>query len=114
MCRAGHPIRLSEDHKPDNEEEFLRIINGGGRVLNGRVNGNLNLSRALGDFQFKRNTDLSDYEQLIIAKPDIAEHTITGDDEFILIGCDGIWETKSDQVIVNFIRSGIVKGTSLD
>jgi len=44
---------MSEDHKPDNEVERLRISKAGGFVTDGRVNGNLNLSRALGDLEYK-------------------------------------------------------------
>jgi protein phosphatase 2C family protein 2/3 len=39
----------------------------------GRVNGNLNLSRALGDFEFKKNTNLTAEEQMITANPDISK-----------------------------------------
>jgi len=35
-----------------------RIIKAGGSVTMGRVNGNINLSRAFGDFEFKNNTSL--------------------------------------------------------
>ena len=44
---------LSNDHKPSNPEEELRIQRAGGYVTMDRVNGNLNLSRALGDFTYK-------------------------------------------------------------
>jgi serine/threonine protein phosphatase PrpC len=44
---------MSEDHKPDNELEKKRISDAGGFVTEGRVNGNLNLSRALGDMEYK-------------------------------------------------------------
>jgi len=37
----------------------------------GRVNGNINLSRALGDFEFKQNPNLPPEEQMITANPDI-------------------------------------------
>ncbi|CAA3014029.1 probable phosphatase 2C 60 isoform X1 [Olea europaea subsp. europaea] len=40
---------LSKDHKPDLDAEKERILNAGGYVQYGRVNGNLNLSRAIGD-----------------------------------------------------------------
>jgi serine/threonine protein phosphatase PrpC len=40
---------MSVDHKPDDELELKRIKSAGGTVIDGRVNGNLNLSRALGD-----------------------------------------------------------------
>lgn len=50
----GQVETLSVDHKPNNEAESKRIIEGGGWVEFNRVNGNLALSRALGDFVFKR------------------------------------------------------------
>lgn len=56
---------LSRDHKPNNEEEARRICEGGGWVEFNRVNGNLALSRALGDFVFKRNADKTPQEQIV-------------------------------------------------
>lgn len=44
---------LSYDHKPDNEKEKQRIEAAGGSVVNGRVDGNLAVARALGDFTYK-------------------------------------------------------------
>jgi len=43
-------IGLSEDHKPDNAEELARIEKAGHHVEDSRVDGNLALSRAFGDF----------------------------------------------------------------
>ena len=51
-------VPLSEDHKPDNEEEKNRIIRAGGFVEENRVNGSLNLSRSMGDFEYKSKSDL--------------------------------------------------------
>lgn len=59
---------LSKDHKPNNESELKRICEGGGYVEFNRVNGNLALSRALGDFVFKRNTEKSAEEQIVTGK----------------------------------------------
>ena len=40
---------MSDDHKPEDPSEQDRIMKAGGRVTcDGRVNGGLNLSRALG------------------------------------------------------------------
>jgi protein phosphatase 1G len=40
---------MSLDHKPEDDAEMKRIMKAGGKVTaDGRVNGGLNLSRALG------------------------------------------------------------------
>lgn len=83
---------LSEDHKPDNEIEKTRISKAGGFIIEGRVNGNLNLSRALGDLEYKKNESLKPSEQLISPFPDVTSHEIKADDKFLVMGCDGIWE----------------------
>jgi protein phosphatase 1G len=48
---------MSVDHKPDDVLEKTRITDAGGFVSEGRVNGNLNLSRAMGDLEYKSNKD---------------------------------------------------------
>lgn len=53
MCRGGRAVALSEDHKPDNAEEKRRIEKAGSIIVEGRVDGNLNLSRSLGDLKYK-------------------------------------------------------------
>jgi serine/threonine protein phosphatase PrpC len=54
LSRNGKAIALSEDHKPENDIEKNRITKAGGTIMNGRVNGGLNLTRSLGDFYYKR------------------------------------------------------------
>ena len=42
-------MEMSFDHKPEDEPEMKRIKNAGGKVTpDGRANGGLNLSRAIG------------------------------------------------------------------
>jgi len=87
---------MSHDHKPDNELEKLRIEKAGGYISDGRINGNLNLSRAIGDLEYKKDEKIGVHEQLITAVPEIIKKKITDDDEFLVLGCDGIWEIKSN------------------
>lgn len=64
-CIGGRTVLLSRDHKPTLKDERKRIEAAGGFVEYKRVNGNLALSRALGDFIFKRNDHKSAQEQIV-------------------------------------------------
>ncbi|KAJ5935912.1 Protein phosphatase 2C [Penicillium verhagenii] len=103
----GRAKPLSFDHKPQNEGEKARISAAGGFVDFGRVNGNLALSRAIGDFEFKKSPELSPEQQIVTAYPDVTVHDLTQDDEFLVIACDGIWDCQSSQAVVEFVRRGI-------
>ena len=50
LNRGGNVVELSYDHKPDNREEEQRINKAKHFVSESRVDGNLALSRAFGDF----------------------------------------------------------------
>jgi len=103
----GRAKPLSFDHKPQNEGEKARICAAGGFVDFGRVNGNLALSRAIGDFEFKKSADLPPEQQIVTAFPDVTIHEMGEDDEFLVIACDGIWDCQSSQAVVEFVRRGI-------
>jgi protein phosphatase 1G len=114
LCRNGMAVDLSRDHKPESPRERGRIENAGGRVsVVGpchRVDFGLNLSRALGDFLYKRNADLPAREQKITAEPDIITETLSDQDEFIILGCDGIFELLTNQQVINFVRFRLKAG----
>ena len=49
VCRGQTAVDMSIDHKPEDEIEKTRIYKAGGKITaDGRVNGGLNLSRAIG------------------------------------------------------------------
>ncbi|KAK4684189.1 protein phosphatase PTC2/3, partial [Tremellales sp. Uapishka_1] len=109
----GEAKAMSYDHKPTNKEETARITAAGGFVEFGRVNGNLALSRALGDFEFKQNYSLDAEHQIVTADPDIITHKVDGEEEFLVLACDGIWDCLSSQQVVDITRRAIAKGDSL-
>jgi serine/threonine protein phosphatase PrpC len=60
VAESGRALALSIDHKPYLKKERDRIYKAGSTVnVEGRIDGNLNLSRAIGDISHKKNTKLS-------------------------------------------------------
>ncbi|XP_028676149.1 protein phosphatase 1G [Erpetoichthys calabaricus] len=110
VSENGKAVDMSYDHKPEDEVELARIKNAGGKVtLDGRVNGGLNLSRAIGDHFYKRNKNLPPDEQMISALPDLKVLTLTDTHDFMVIACDGIWNVMSSQEVVDFISERLLK-----
>uniref|UniRef100_A0A8C3SUJ5 protein-serine/threonine phosphatase n=1 Tax=Chelydra serpentina TaxID=8475 RepID=A0A8C3SUJ5_CHESE len=108
VSERGKAVDMSYDHKPEDELELARIKNAGGKVtMDGRVNGGLNLSRAIGDHFYKRNKNLPPEEQMISALPDIKVLAINEEHDFMVIACDGIWNVMSSQEVVDFIQAKI-------
>lgn len=122
---------MSFDHKPQHIGELLRINDNGGTVSLGRVGGVLALSRAFGDFQFKRGVYYSNnkhksykskhsptippQESQVTVEPDVLMHKIDYNrDEFLVLGCDGIWDIYSNKQLVHFIKYHLTLGVSLD
>jgi protein phosphatase 1G len=100
---------MSIDHKPDLDTEKNRIYKADGWVSEGRVKGNLNLSRSLGDMEYKQNKRLPPEEQMITANPDIMVEPLTNDTSFIVLACDGIWDCMTNQEICDFISERLQK-----
>ncbi|KAJ1733570.1 Protein phosphatase 2C 2 [Coemansia biformis] len=114
MSTAGRAVPLSHDHKPTDEVEFNRIVGAGGFVEFGRVNGNLALSRALGDFEFKNNGTMPAEKQIVTAFPDVIKADPSADNEFIVVACDGIWDCMTNEQVVQFVHAKITEGKKLD
>eukprot|EP00095_Tigriopus_kingsejongensis_P006602 snap_masked-scaffold634_size121673-processed-gene-0.10 protein:Tk06602 transcript:snap_masked-scaffold634_size121673-processed-gene-0.10-mRNA-1 annotation:"protein phosphatase 2c" len=101
---------LSVDHKPQDEKEHDRILAAGGFVEFNRVNGNLALSRAFGDFSFKNNDSLPVGEQMVSGTPDIVVKDVTEEWDFLVLACDGIWDVLSNQDVADFVTQRIGDG----
>jgi len=96
---------MTTDHKPENKSEEQRIVKAGGFVAKNRVEGHLSVSRSIGDSGYKSDKDLPVEEQKIIPVPDITHETVSTDD-FLLLCCDGIFETAfTNETATDFIRN---------
>jgi serine/threonine protein phosphatase PrpC len=126
LCRNFVPIAMSQDHKPSREDESKRIRDAGGFVINNRVMGELAVSRAFGDADFKKGIqniiedegvvhdenesgDLKNWDEpLIIAEPDIKSINITTNDQFLLLACDGLFDVFTGEDLVTFITKDML------
>ena len=111
MGSNGKAVEMSVDHKPESQIEIDRIENAGSKIIEGRVDGNLNLTRSLGDLKYKQKEGFKPEEQPITANPDVKVMDYSEDIDFIIMGCDGIWERKSNEEMVEYIYNKL-KSTS--
>ena len=103
LCKNGVAEAKSEDHKPEMDSEKKRIYKADGWISDGRVKGNLNLTRGFGDLEYKQNKNLKPEDQMITANPDINVVDFTKDMDFVIIGCDGIWDCLKNQEACDFV-----------
>lgn len=104
LCRKGEAIDMSEDHRPNYASERKRVEELGGYIDDGYLNGVLQVTRALGDWDMKLPRGLP---SPLIAEPEFRQMVLTEDDEFLIIGCDGVWDVMSSQYAVSLVRRGL-------
>ncbi|KAM6502287.1 Protein phosphatase 2C (PP2C)-like domain containing protein [Amanita muscaria] len=95
LCRNGQAVRLTYDHKGTDKQEARRIMDAGGFIMSGRVNGVLAVTRSLGDPSMK---------EFVVGAPYTTETELCEDDEFLVLACDGLWDVISDQGAVELVQ----------
>jgi len=101
VSRGGSGVCLTKDHRATREEEANRVEELGGFVLMRRVQGVLAVSRSIGDRK---------YDQYVTAEPDIQRQPIGSNDEFLVLGTDGLWDLVGTQEAVDEIQDNISRG----
>lgn len=104
LSRCGAAIEMSKDHRPCCAKERRRIESLGGYVDDGYLNGQLGVTRALGDWHLEGLKDEGERGGPLSAEPELKLTTLTKDDEFLIIGSDGIWDVFTNQNAVDFAR----------
>eukprot|EP00759_Apiculatamorpha_spiralis_P014839 PhF_6_TR21640/c0_g1_i1/m.30805/K04461/PPM1B, PP2CB; protein phosphatase 1B len=105
---------LTYDHKPDLPQEKKRIEKAGGHIAPDgdiwRTCGNLALSRAFGDRQYK-DVKLPPQDQIISNVPDYKRTTLRHN-EFLVLACDGVFERKLTNTDVAAIARKLLRETN--
>jgi len=100
LSRAGKAQRLTHDHKPSDEPEKQRIADMKGFIDgDGRVNGLVAITRALGDHHMK-----GPGKDFILAEPYTQLIEINEDDDYLILACDGVWDVVEDQAAIELVR----------
>ncbi|KAJ3316801.1 hypothetical protein HDV06_002820 [Boothiomyces sp. JEL0866] len=132
---AGYQaIELSEDHTFSNTREYARMLNehpgeDDTVVVRGRVLGGLMPTRAIGDARYKWSIDVMrvispfisrkgrtiippNYHSppYVTAKPEVQHYIFDGNDHFMVIACDGLWDDISSQGAVDHVGQLVENG----
>ncbi len=111
LKRNGRVLPLSFDHKPNNVPELERITTAGGFVKSKRVDGDLAVSRGLGDFSYKSTHGLPVRDQKVIPQPEFVVYPRDlKRDEFLILACDGIWDVATNQECAQFVDGLLEEG----
>lgn len=113
LNRGGSPVVLSTIHnmrKNANEEERVKEI--GGRVHHKRLGHprynpsffSIAVTRSIGDVFFKSSKFTEGKLSGLIAEADTQKITLTNDDRFVIVGCDGLWDVISYQQAIDFVE----------
>ena len=112
---------ITEDHKPDSETEKKRIELAGGKIYqtpsifplyqNGKkidipwrvLPGRLSVSRTFGDIEAKEEK-FGGMKNVVVALPDITEIELNNEYNFIVMGCDGVFDVLSNEEILECIN----------
>ncbi|KAM1173235.1 hypothetical protein ACFX13_026592 [Malus domestica] len=104
LSRCGVAIEMSRDHRPCCTKERTRIESLGGYIDDGFLNGELGVTRALGNWHLEGMKDVGERGGPLSAEPELKLMTLSKDDEFLIIGSDGIWDVFTSRNAVDFAR----------
>lgn len=87
----GDLTKMNTIHEPTRPDEKSRIEAANGFVIKNRVNGELSVSRAFGDFEMK---------ELIISDPECQTIQLKPEHHFLVLASDGIHRSYTQEHIV--------------
>ncbi|OWM72857.1 hypothetical protein CDL15_Pgr021163 [Punica granatum] len=104
LSRRGVAVEMSRDHRPCCTREKTRIESLGGFIVDDYLNGQLGVTRALGDWHLEGMKRRGEGLGPLSSEPELNLTTVVKEDEFLIIGSDGMWDVFSSQNAVDFAR----------
>eukprot|EP01062_Namystynia_karyoxenos_P028582 TRINITY_DN21632_c0_g1_i1.p1 TRINITY_DN21632_c0_g1~~TRINITY_DN21632_c0_g1_i1.p1 ORF type:complete len:504 (+),score=124.84 TRINITY_DN21632_c0_g1_i1:115-1512(+) len=111
LCENGEAVPLTRDHRicDDWPEERKRVIAAVGQLGLQGVNDDVQVTRALGDFDHKQGLPHGDHSRCAISNhPELSLTRVTEGTQFLLVASDGLWDRMSEQEVVDWIQSYFV------
>jgi protein phosphatase 2C family protein 2/3 len=94
-----------------------RVRSCGGYIEDGYLNGDLTVTRGIGDFHLealkRKKEQHTPFTGPLIAEPEIQIRTLTTEDEFVVLACDGLWDSpgfkgeKGSQRVIELARQNL-------
>jgi len=98
LVGVDRSMRVSTDHRPRDPEEERRIREEGGKVVKGRVCGDLAVSRSLGDHRLKQSG--------VSSKPALSCSAVASG-YVLVMASDGLWDVVSDEEVAGLLEECI-------
>jgi len=99
----------SSPHKPSDDREKKRIEEAGGSVIyhagEYRVDGNISIARSFGD---------AGLDKYIISDPEIYSFELDGSEDYMIIGCDGVWSDMDTEEMVTIVNEALKSDENAD
>ncbi|KAK6926029.1 PPM-type phosphatase-like domain [Dillenia turbinata] len=129
LSHSGKAKVLTNPHRPYGRnrvslQEIRRIREAGGWISDGRICGEISVSRAFGDMRYKTKKNemlqkgveegrwshkfisrVQFSADLVIASPDIYQMAFGSDAEFLILATDGLWDYINSSEAVTFVRN---------
>lgn len=115
---AHRPSTPAEARRLQARHPHAKVSKGGARLAHPVWNGglvNLGLSRAFGDAHFKDEKYVTpeiarEGGSGLISEPSLWGHYLTSMDDFMIIACDGLWDSVSPEAAVDVVRQVWLSG----
>ena len=105
LISPEHIIRLSYDHRTNDEKEKKRILESGMEIIDDRICGTLMLTRIFGNYEYKEENE-NENNKGLICEPFISkiEIDLSIENQFLILASDGIWDILTEEEVQNIIK----------